>query len=81
MSTVQTALKDLGIQPVNPGGSTGCGWWSNPGGGPLIQSVNPATGEMIAGVYPCSQEDYQRIVRDSVEAFGTWRLVPAPKRR
>ncbi len=80
MSTIQAALKDLGIQAVNPGGSTGCGWWSGPGGGPLMQSVNPATGNRIAGIYPCSHEDYQRIVKESVEAFSPWRLVPAPKR-
>lgn len=80
MSTIQAALKDLGIQAVNPGGSTGSGWWSSPSGGPLLQSLNPATGEMIAGIYPCSHEDYQHIVKESVEVFRAWRLVPAPKR-
>ncbi|TKS61649.1 MAG: aldehyde dehydrogenase family protein [Nitrospira sp.] len=80
MSTIQAALKDLGIQAVNPGGSTGSGWWSSPSGGALLQSLNPATGEMIAGVYPCSHEDYQHIVKESVEVFRAWRLVPAPKR-
>ena len=80
MSMIQAALKELGIQAVNPGGSTGSGWCSSPGGGPLMQLFNPATGGMIAGVYPCTREDYQRIVKESVEAFGAWRLVPAPKR-
>ncbi|HSA60989.1 MAG TPA: aldehyde dehydrogenase family protein [Nitrospiraceae bacterium] len=80
MSTAQAALKDLGIQAVNPGGSTGSNWWSGHTGGPLLHSTNPATGEMIAGVHPCSPEDYQRIVKESVEAFLTWRIVPAPKR-
>src|SRR3989304_4397691 len=80
MSAIQAALKDLGIQAVNPGGSTGSGWWSSPSGGALLQSLNPATGEMIAGVYPCSHEDYQHIVKESVEVFRAWRLVPAPKR-
>ncbi|MDH5740898.1 MAG: aldehyde dehydrogenase family protein, partial [Nitrospira sp.] len=36
--------------------------------------------EQVAGIYPCSSEDYQRIVKESVEAFRTWRMVPAPKR-
>ena len=80
MSTTHTALRDLGIQAVNSGGSTGQGWWSGRNDGSLVSSINPSTGEQIAGVYSCSSEDYQRIVKDSLEAFRTWRLVPAPKR-
>lgn len=80
MTTFQSALKDLGIQAVNSGGSTGAGWWSGQGDRPILQSINPATGETLAGVSPCSQEDYERILKDSVEAFRTWRTVPAPKR-
>ena len=80
MSTMQSALKDLGIQAVNSGGSTGPDWWSGQPTGPLLHSLNPATGEIIAGVRPCSSNDYQHIVRASVEAFHSWRLVPAPKR-
>lgn len=81
MSTVHTTvLRDLGIQAVNSGGSTGHHWWSGRNDGSLISSINPATGEPIAGVYPCSPDDYQRIVKESIDAFRTWRMVPAPKR-
>jgi aldehyde dehydrogenase (NAD+) len=81
MSTIHTAvLRDLGIQAVNSGGSTGSTWWSGRNDGSLLSSINPSTGEQIAGVYPCSSDDYQRIVKESVEAFRTWRMVPAPKR-
>lgn len=80
MSTIQAALKNLSIQAVNSGGSTGSGWWSSHTDGPLLQSFNPSTGEIIAGIYPCSQSDYQHIAKESVEAFHAWRLVPAPKR-
>jgi len=80
MSAIQTALRDLGIQAINSGGSTGSTWWSGQGDRPILQSFNPATGETIAGVSPCSQEDYERILKESVEAFRMWRLVPAPKR-
>ena len=52
MTTIQSALKDLGIQAVNSGGSTGNNWWSGPNDRPLLQSINPATGEAIAGVSP-----------------------------
>ncbi|MBI5673241.1 MAG: aldehyde dehydrogenase family protein, partial [Nitrospirae bacterium] len=80
MSTSHTALRDLGIQAVNSGGSTGNSWWSGRNDGSLLPSINPSTGEQIAGVYPCSSDDYLRIVKESVEAFRTWRMVPAPKR-
>jgi len=80
MNAVQTVLKELGLQAVNPGGSTGSGWWSGGAGGSLMQSRNPATGEVLAGIAPCTHEDYERIVTESVDAFRTWRLVPAPKR-
>ena len=80
MSTIHTALRDLSIQAVNSGGSTGNAWWSGRNDGSLLPSINPATGEQIAGVYPCSSDYYQRIVKESIEAFRTWRMVPAPKR-
>ncbi|HLZ35941.1 MAG TPA: aldehyde dehydrogenase family protein [Nitrospira sp.] len=80
MTTVHAALRDLGIQAVNPGGSTGNGWSSGHGDGPLLQSFNPATGEIIAGIHPCSADDYRHIVTQSAEAFSAWRMVPAPKR-
>ena len=80
MSTSHTALRDLGIQAVNSGGSTGNSWWSGRNDGSLLPSINPSTGEQIAGVYPCSSDDYQRIVKESLEAFRTWRMVPAPRR-
>ncbi|HEX5646674.1 MAG TPA: aldehyde dehydrogenase family protein [Nitrospira sp.] len=80
MIPTQTVLRELGIQAVNAGGSTGSGWSSSPSGRTLMQSINPATGEGIAAVAPCSREDYERIANESVEAFAAWRLVPAPKR-
>ena len=80
MSTVQAALKDLGIQAVNSGGSIGKQWWSDQVAGPLLQSINPATGEMIAAVRPCSADDYENITKQSLEVFSSWRMVPAPKR-
>lgn len=80
MNRLHTALKDLGIQAVNPGGSTGPAWWSGHGGVPVLPSVNPATGDTIAEIQPCSVEDYDRIVKESLAAFSRWRLVPAPKR-
>ena len=80
MSTIHAALKDLGIQAVNSGGSIGKQWWSDQAAGPLLQSINPATGEVIAAVRPCSANDYAHITKQSLEMFNSWRMVPAPKR-
>jgi L-aminoadipate-semialdehyde dehydrogenase len=80
MSTVQAALRALGIQAVNPGGSTGKHWWSEQAAGSLIQSINPATGEAIAAVRSCTAQDYERIASHARDTFSTWRMVPAPKR-
>lgn len=80
MNAIQATLRDLGIQAVNSGGSTGSGWWAPKGSGPLLQSCNPATGDVLAGVHPCTAEDYRHLVATSQEAFERWRSVPAPKR-
>ena len=80
MSTIQAALRALGIQAVNSGGSTGKHWWSDHAAGSLIQSVNPATGEAIAAVRSCTAQDYEHILTHACETFTTWRMVPAPKR-
>jgi aldehyde dehydrogenase (NAD+) len=80
MSTVHAALRDLGIQAVNSGGSTGKHWWSDHQTGSLIQSVNPATGDVIAAVRACSSSDYGRMISHARDVFAAWRMVPAPKR-
>lgn len=79
MSTAEI-LKGLGLSAVNAGGSTGTHWWNSGENTSLLESVNPATGELIAKIRPCSADDYEHIVRESIEAFHRWRLVPAPKR-
>jgi aldehyde dehydrogenase (NAD+) len=80
MSTAHTALKALGIQAVNSGGSIGKHWWSDHTAGSLIQSVNPATGEAIAAVRSCAAQDYELVATTARETFLSWRMVPAPKR-
>jgi aldehyde dehydrogenase (NAD+) len=80
MSTIHATLKDLEIQAVNPGGSNGKDWWSGQADSHLVQSINPATGEVIASVRPCSYKDYEHIMKQSDEVFMDWRMVPAPRR-
>ncbi len=79
MSTVHAALKELGIQAINPGASHGGGWLSQDSA-PLLQSLNPSTGEPIAAVRLCGTDEYEQVITRSDAAFNIWRLVPAPKR-
>jgi aldehyde dehydrogenase (NAD+) len=74
------ALRELGLQAVNPGGCAGPGRWSKTTDAGTLASVNPATGEVLAQVHCCSDDDYEAILRSAEQAFGEWRLVPPPKR-
>ena len=72
-------LKRLNIQKVNVGAYSGYSWKSTLSNHTL-PSFNPATGEHIAEVAMCSMSDYQQVMHFSVQAFLTWREIPAPQR-
>lgn len=72
-------LKKLGIKEKNYGASTGLEWNTTTDEGEL-DIVSPVDGKRIAAVYLASEEDYERVVAKSAEAFRKWRMVPAPKR-
>jgi aldehyde dehydrogenase (NAD+) len=46
----------------------------------VIESINPATGELLGRVRTATDADYERIIVAAREAFVKWRAVPAPKR-
>jgi len=72
-------LEQLGLEAENPG--AWCGSRALPcDGGAIIESVNPATGEVIASVRGATPRDYQTIMQSSREAFRVWRTLPAPAR-
>ena len=73
-------LKQLGIEKNNYGGCTGPGGWSGSKSEKKLDSLNPATDEVIASVYQASENDYEKIMISSAEAFSEWRMVPAPRR-
>ncbi len=73
-------LNALKLQKTNAGASTDAHWWSSTQDKGEIVSYNPATGDVIASVYRCSEADYEKIIHASEKAFLTWRNVPAPKR-
>jgi aldehyde dehydrogenase (NAD+) len=73
-------LKELGIKEKNYGACAGPGLWSQGENAGILKSYNPATGKEIGSVYLCSEEEYESVMRVALEAFQTWREVPAPKR-
>ena len=76
--TVDPILERLGIQPVNPGA---CGKdWIVASAGRTISSISPADGAELAQVRLASDEDYERVVDESLAVFQRWRLLPAPQR-
>jgi aldehyde dehydrogenase (NAD+) len=80
MNKLSEIVTELRLGAMNPGASTGAGWWSSTSTAGRLDSVNPATGEVIAAVTPATADDYERVVGDAQRSFAQWRLVPAPKR-
>ena len=73
----QEILSSLGIAPENPGAFHG-EWLDT--SGPLIESINPTTGEPLATVKTATADDYEVVAATASQAFEEWRTWPAPKR-
>ncbi len=71
---------ELGLRAVNAGACSGPGGWVATTSEGLLDSVNPATGQVLAQVNRSSGKDYEALVQASQWAFQEWRQVPAPKR-
>jgi len=73
-------LANLGLQPVNPGTwSSNGGWLADPAS-KRVDSINPATGEVIASVLATTSAQYEQLMAAAHETALAWRSVPAPKR-
>ncbi|HET9445241.1 MAG TPA: aldehyde dehydrogenase family protein [Steroidobacteraceae bacterium] len=73
-------LASLGLSEINSGAWSQDGGWSQDTSGPIIESINPATGELLGKVRSATAADYERVIVSSRKAFEQWRMVPAPKR-
>jgi aldehyde dehydrogenase (NAD+) len=71
------ALKQLGIQSINEGTSTGNSWFSS---GTMIESYSPVDGKLIAKVKTTAPADYEKVRQAAMQAFQTFRVMPAPQR-
>jgi aldehyde dehydrogenase (NAD+) len=76
---MQDILKRLGLAESNPGTWLGADSIDD-GNGKFIESINPASGEVIASVRSTTAAEYDRLVTTAREAFLEWRKVPAPVR-
>jgi len=76
----QQILNALGLKAENPGACFGPGRWSSTTDAGRVDSLNPATGEVIASVLAASGADYERVIEQAVETARAWRQVPAPAR-
>jgi len=75
---IQTVLKNLGIDEVNQGVSTGAKWFETQG--KINTSSSPVDGKVIASVKTATLEDYEAVVTKAQAAYKEWRMVPAPQR-
>ena len=73
-------LKELGVKETNLGACVGGGDWIDNSDSNFIESFNPTNGELLGKIKLCSENDYEKVIEASNEAFKDWRMVPAPIR-
>ena len=74
---IKQALKDLGLNDINNGTSTGTDWFSN---GDIIESYSPVDGALIGKVKATTKEDYEKVITTADAGFKEWRTWTAPQR-
>ncbi|PWN05331.1 aldehyde dehydrogenase family protein [Rhodohalobacter mucosus] len=72
-------LKQLGIKNENAGTSTGQTFLQNDEA-PEIMSYTPVDGSEIASVFETTKDEYEEVIKASLQAFDTWKMTPAPQR-
>ncbi len=72
-------LDSLGLAALNPGTWLGAES-SEDSNGSIIDSVNPATGEIIGSVRSTTPTEYENVIAAARASFLEWRKIPAPVR-
>jgi aldehyde dehydrogenase (NAD+) len=78
VTDISSVLKELGIEEINKGVSTGTEWFDTEGA--ITSSSSPIDGKEIAKVKNATLDDYEKVIKKAQEAFKIWRKVPAPVR-
>ena len=77
---MNAVLGRLGLSAVNAGTWTPAGGWLADDTAPLVDSINPSNGQVIASVRATTAAQYEQLMAAAHEAALAWRSVPAPKR-
>lgn len=72
-------LKNLGLEEVNSGTSTGQEFVGGEAG-EMLTSTTPIDGSTIGKVSSTTREQYEHVIEKAEEAFKVWRTTPGPKR-
>jgi aldehyde dehydrogenase (NAD+) len=73
----KNVFQTLGIEENNDGAFNGQ-WLKTDG--EIIQSITPIDGSVLGRVKTTAVEDYDIVTAAALEAFETWKMVPAPSR-
>jgi len=76
----KSILEKLNLKDLNPGVCTGPDGWIEDAAGEILESVNPASGEVLARVMQATPASYEAAVKKAAESFRSWRSMPAPAR-
>lgn len=77
-TNMESVCRELGIDGLNSGASTGANWFHS--SGETLTSVSPVDGQKIGAVQQATETEYEAVIAKAQEAFVEWRKIPAPKR-
>jgi len=73
-------LNELGLSEINAGTYAGDAGWLADENAALVDSINPATGQVIARVRASTVAGYEQVMQSARKVAVEWAKVPAPKR-
>ena len=76
---MKSILDSLNLEAVNAGTWHGSESFEDSSAS-VIESINPATGEVIASVRNTTAAEYDALISAAQESFKVWRTLPAPAR-
>jgi len=76
---MKNILDSLDLEALNPGTWLGAESIEDSNAN-IIQSINPATGEVIGSVRSTTAAEYEKVVTTARASFAEWRQIPAPLR-
>jgi aldehyde dehydrogenase (NAD+) len=77
LDDMKSIFDKLDLYPEEMGAGTGT--WAK-SGGEILHSITPISGKIIAKIHCADEKNYNHIVEKSIEAFQSWRQMPAPER-